>query len=257
MAVLILETIMLSSLATTFAETNRYFNTELSAHFRAIDEENLIPMLLIFALSFGYGVVHAIGPGHGKALVAGYLLANPTKRSHVFQIGFLIAIVHALSALCVTLAATYLIQISAMKLFRQVNPPLFQISGALIVLMGCWLLYDVWRSSNIIKESVHPRNSRFGVVILAGIVPCPGVITLCFFAITLGHIGIGIIAAIFMSLGMGLTISLAGLVVNRFQKVRPIIQHPRWFWALRFVGVLCVIALGVLFLLNPVSSRAF
>lgn len=248
---------MLSSIAIAFAEANRYFNTELSAHFRAIDEGSLMPMLLIFALSFGYGVVHAIGPGHGKALVAGYLLANPTKRVHVFQIGFMIAIVHALSALVVTLSATYLIHISAMKLFRQVNPPLFQISGALIVLMGCWLLYDVWCSRKVTKESIRPHKSRFGVVLLAGIVPCPGVITLCFFAITLSHMTIGIIAAMFMSLGMGLTISLAGLLVSSIQKARPVIKQPRWFWALRLVGVLCVIALGVWFLLNPVSTRAF
>lgn len=248
---------MLSSIALTFAEANRYFNTELSAHFRAIDEGSLMPMLLIFALSFGYGVVHAIGPGHGKALVSGYLLANPTKRSHVFQIGFMIAIVHALSALVVTLSATYLIQISAMKLFRQVNPPLFQISGALIVLMGCWLLYDVWQSRSITKESVRPHKSRFGVVVLAGIVPCPGVITLCFFAITLSHMTIGIIAAMFMSLGMGLTISLAGLLVSSVQKTRPIIAQPRWFWAIRLIGVLLVIALGLWFLLNPISTRAF
>ena len=248
---------MLSSLAISFAEANRYFNTELSSHFRAIDDGNVAPMLLIFLLSFGYGVVHAIGPGHGKALVAGYLLANPTKRSHVFQIGFLIAIVHALSALVVTLAATYLIQISAMKFFRQVNPPLFQISGALIVLMGCWLLYDVWRSRKMTKESVRPQKSRFGVVVLAGVVPCPGVITLCFFAITLGHITIGMIAAVFMSLGMGLTISLAGLVVNVMQKTKPVIAQPRWFWALRLVGVFIVIGLGLFFLANPVSTRAF
>jgi ABC-type nickel/cobalt efflux system permease component RcnA len=248
---------MLSSLAISFAEANRYFNTELSSHFRAIDDGNVAPMLLIFLLSFGYGVVHAIGPGHGKALVAGYLLANPTKRSHVFQIGFLIAIVHALSALVVTLAATYLIQISAMKFFRQVNPPLFQISGALIVLMGCWLLYDVWRSRKMTKESVRPQKSRFGVVVLAGVVPCPGVITLCFFAITLGHITIGMIAAVFMSLGMGLTISLAGLLVNVMQKTKPVIAQPRWFWALRLVGVFIVIGLGLFFLANPVSTRAF
>jgi nickel/cobalt transporter (NicO) family protein len=144
-----------------------------------------------------------------------------------------------------------------MKLFRQVNPPLFQISGALIVLMGCWLLYDVWRSRKMTKESVRPQKSRFGVVVLAGIVPCPGVITLCFFAITLGHITIGMIAAIFMSLGMGLTISLAGLLVNVMQKSKPVITQPHWFWALRLLGVLIVIALGLLFLLNPVSTRAF
>ena len=182
---------MLSTIAMTFAEANRYFNSQLSSYFHAFDEGSLFAMFIIFGLSFGYGVVHAIGPGHGKALVAGYLLANPTKKTHIFQIGFLIAIVHACSALIVTLIATYLIRVSTMKLFHDVNAPLFQISGGFIVLMGCWLLYDVWRSRKMTTESIEPHKSRFGVVFLAGVVPCPGVITLCFFAITLGHISTG------------------------------------------------------------------
>ena len=60
---------------------------------------------------------------------------------------------------------------------------------------------------------------------------------------------IGIIAAVFMSLGMGLTISLAGFLVNVMQKTKPIITQPRWFWAVRLLGVLLVIGLG-LFLLG-------
>jgi cytochrome c biogenesis protein CcdA len=68
---------------------------------------------------------------------------------------------------------------------------------------------------------------------------------------------IGIIAAMFMSLGMGLTISLAGLLVSSVQKTRPIITQPRWFWTIRLIGVLLVIALGLWFLLNPISTRAF
>ena len=246
---------MIHSIATTFAEANRYFNAEISSYFRAFDEGNLVAMFLIFALSFGYGVIHAIGPGHGKALVAGYLLANPTKRSHIFQIGFTIALVHAFSALCVTLLATYVIRVSSMKLFHDVNAPLFQISGGLIILMGCWLLYDVWRSRSIHTESIHPHKSRFGVVFLAGVVPCPGVITLCFFAITLGHISTGIIAALFMSIGMGLTISIAGFLVSLIQKNGIIQAQPRWIWFLRLIGVLVVIFLGFILLQTPTHSR--
>lgn len=248
---------MFYSLATSFAEANRYFNTELSAYFRALNEGDLFAMVFIFALAFGYGVLHAIGPGHGKALVAGYLLANPTKRSHIFHIGFMIAIVHALSALVVTLIATYLIQISAMKLFREVNPPLFQISGGFILLLGIWLLYDLWRSRTQERETIQPHKSRFGVVLLAGIVPCPGVITLCFFAMTLGQLSVGIIAAVFMSVGMGLTISLAGFLVHLFQKNRFVVRQPRWFWAVRLAGVLVVILIGILFLQTPTHTRPF
>ena len=69
----------LSSIANSFAEANRYFNAEISNHFHSLDTGNIQPMVFIFALAFGYGIVHALGPGHGKALVAGYLLANPSK----------------------------------------------------------------------------------------------------------------------------------------------------------------------------------
>lgn len=248
---------MLSSIAITFAEANRYFNAQLSNHFHAIDTGNIQPMIFIFALAFGYGVIHALGPGHGKALVAGYLLANPTKRSHVFQIGFLIAIVHALSALTVTLVATYFIQVSATKLFRDVNPPLFQISGGLILLMGCWLVYEVWKDKRIRTETISAHKSRFGVVFLAGVVPCPGVITLSFFAITLGHIAIGMVAALFMSIGMGLSISLAGLLTHIVQSSRKITTQPKWFWVIRLLGAIFIILLGLWFLSNPMPKRAF
>ena len=242
---------MFSSIATLFAQANQYFNTQLSHHFHALESGSIAPMALIFALAFGYGVVHALGPGHGKALVAGYLLANPTKRSHIFQIGFMIAVVHTISALSVTLFAAYMINVSANRLFRDVNGPLFQISGGLILIMGCWLLYEVWQSRRIRTETLKPHKSRFGVVVSAGIVPCPGVITLSFFAITLGQITVGMVASVFMSLGMGLSISLAGLAAYALQKSRKITTQPKWFWVLRLIGVCCVIILGLWLIFNP------
>ncbi len=248
---------MLSTLANTFAQANHSFNTAIAEHFHAIDSGHFQPALLIIVLAFGYGVVHALGPGHGKALVAGYLLANPSKRSHVFQIGFLIALVHTLSALVVTLCAAYLMNVSANRLFRDVNPPLFQLSGGLILLLGCWLVYSVFKERRIASESVAAHTSRFGVVMLAGVVPCPGVITLSFFAITLGHMGIGMVAAFFMSLGMGLSISLAGLLAQSVQASKAIVTQPKWFWAIRFLGALCVVLLGLWFLTHPIPQRAF
>ena len=144
------------------------------------------------------------------------------------------------------------------RLFRDVNPPLFQISGGLIVLLGCWLVYNVFKERRIVNEPVvGTQTSRFGVVMLAGVVPCPGVITLSFFAITLGHMGIGMIAAFFMSLGMGLTISLAGLLAQSVQASKAIATQPKWFWAIRFFGAVCVVLLGLWFLTHPIPQRAF
>jgi ABC-type nickel/cobalt efflux system permease component RcnA len=55
-----------------------------------------------------------------------------------------------------------------------------QISGGLIVLMGCWLLYEV-ATSRSKKEAQVDAKKEASVIILSGIVPCPGVMTLSFF----------------------------------------------------------------------------
>ena len=237
---------MISTLSQWLIEANHYFNSELSTYFELLEEGSWVPIVSILAFSFAYGIIHALGPGHGKALISGYLLANPSlKTSHVLRMGFFIALVHALSALVITLGATYAIQMSASKLLRDVSAPMVQISGGLIVLMGFWLLYEV-ATSRSQKEAHVDAKKEASVIILSGIVPCPGVMTLSFFAITLGEFSLGIIAALFMSLGMGLTISGVGLLVHRFGHTRMMTQQPTWFWVMRLLGTLMVIAVGFL-----------
>ena len=237
---------MISTLSQWLIEANHYFNSELSTYFELLEEGSWVPVASILAFSLAYGIIHALGPGHGKALISGYLLANPTlKTSHVLRMGFFIALVHALSALVLTLGATYAIEVSASKLLRDVSVPIVQISGGLIVLMGCWLLYEV-ATSRSKKEAQVDAKKEASVIILSGIVPCPGVMTLSFFAITLGEFSLGIISALFMSLGMGLTISAVGLLVHRFGQARVMTQQPTWFWVMRLLGTLMVIAVGFL-----------
>ncbi len=237
---------MISTLSQWLIEANHYFNSELSTYFELLEEGSWVPVASILAFSLAYGIIHALGPGHGKALISGYLLANPTlKTSHVLRMGFFIALVHALSALVLTLGATYAIEVSASKLLRDVSVPMVQISGGLIVLMGCWLLYEV-ATSRSKKEAQVDAKKEASVIILSGIVPCPGVMTLSFFAITLGEFSLGIISALFMSLGMGLTISAVGLLVHRFGQARVMTQQPTWFWVMRLLGTLMVIAVGFL-----------
>ena len=237
---------MISTLSQWLIEANHYFNSELSTYFELLEEGSWVPVASILAFSLAYGIIHALGPGHGKALISGYLLANPTlKTSHVLRMGFFIALVHALSALVLTLGATYAIEVSASKLLRDVSVPMVQISGGLIVLMGCWLLYEV-ATSRSKKEAQVDAKKEASVIILSGIVPCPGVMTLSFFAITLGEFSLGIISALFMSLGMGLTISAVGLPVHRFGQARVMTQQPTWFWVMRLLGTLMVIAVGFL-----------
>ena len=93
------------------------------------------------ALSFLYGVVHAVGPGHGKTIISSYVVANEETVRRGVLISFIAAGLQALTA--VVLVGVLLIALGSTGL--QVNAwsnQLESVSYALIALVGLYLLVD-------------------------------------------------------------------------------------------------------------------
>ena len=67
-------------------------------------------MLALAAAALLYGIFHAIGPGHGKTIVSTFFLAKEAKLRHSLIAGYLIAIVHAVSALTIVLALFFIVR---------------------------------------------------------------------------------------------------------------------------------------------------
>ena len=104
--------------------------------------------LTLALLSFIYGVLHAVGPGHGKTIISSYVIANEETVRRGVIISFIAAGLQALSA--VLLVGVLLIALGATGL--QVNAwsnQLESISYAMIALVGLYLLAgqlrSVWR----------------------------------------------------------------------------------------------------------------
>lgn len=95
----------------------------------------------LMLLSFGYGVLHAAGPGHGKAVVSAWLLANEREVKRGIFIASLSAIFQALTA--IVLVSVVLLTVSAAgSTARSIAGSLESASYALIALLG---LYMVWQ----------------------------------------------------------------------------------------------------------------
>jgi len=56
-------------------------------------------------------------------------------------------------------------------------------------------------------------KSLLGIAIPAGAIPCPGAVAVVLFALSLHMLGVSVLSVIFISLGMGVTISLTGAIV--------------------------------------------
>ena len=191
-------------------ELNSYISTTI----RSINDENSLSVsLLILGIAFVYGLVHAAGPGHGKALVAFYFTSNKSDYKKALKMGYMISIIHAFSALIFTFGIFFILKTMFRKNFNEFSEMTMQISSIMIILVGIYLIFHAIQSKNEKEKEIQKsQKSEFAVAFSAGVVPCPGVMTIVLFCIVLKQYLLAILAAVFMSIGMGLTISLAGIL---------------------------------------------
>ena len=100
----------------------------------------------LFALSFLYGIFHAAGPGHGKAVISSYMVANEETWTREVVLSFASALLQALVAVVVVGIAAGLLNATAATMNRAVNA-IEIVSYSLIVLIGLRLLWVKGRAS--------------------------------------------------------------------------------------------------------------
>lgn len=116
------------------------FERMLSGAVRAIKTETQAIWALL-GISFAYGVFHAAGPGHGKAVVASYMLANERALKRGVIISFLAALLQGFVAIALVGVLAWLLNATAQRM-RTVANLVEVVSFAGIALLGLWL---VWR----------------------------------------------------------------------------------------------------------------
>ena len=226
-------------------ELNRYISTTIRS---LNDENNLSVSLLILGIAFLYGLIHAAGPGHGKALVAFYFTSNRSDYKKAFKMGYMISVIHAISALIFTFGIFFILKTMFRKNFNEFSGIAMQISAVMIILVGVYLLWEAFKSRKLSEQQIQrPQKSEIAVAFSVGIVPCPGVMTIVLFCIVLKQFVLGILAAILMSIGMGLTISLAGIFSIALNKRVGGVLNKKGY-ILEMIGASLVLLLGMFLL---------
>ncbi|MCX5480817.1 nickel/cobalt transporter [Kaistia geumhonensis] len=120
---------------------------EQSSFYRALTAalsafaDNPHAAFILIGLSLAYGVFHAVGPGHGKAVIASYLLATGDTLKRGIAISFASAFVQALTAIVVVTIGAVVLNVTAVTMTRATDA-LEIASFALIAICGVWLLWS-------------------------------------------------------------------------------------------------------------------
>ena len=122
------------------ASWQSYFYDQLRQALSAFKDSGSAVWLLI-GLSFAYGIFHAAGPGHGKAVISSYLIANNESARRGIAISFAAAFVQALTAILVVGIAAAILNVTAFTM-DDTTEWLEIGSYALVVVVGAWLLWS-------------------------------------------------------------------------------------------------------------------
>jgi nickel/cobalt transporter (NicO) family protein len=121
-----------------FAQQAAFYRS-LSGFIRASKEDGAA-MRALFGVSFLYGVFHAVGPGHGKAVISSYLVANEETWRRGVVLSFASAGIQSVVAIVVVAIAAVLLGATAKAIGLTVH--LVEIvSYGLVILIGLRLLY--------------------------------------------------------------------------------------------------------------------
>lgn len=237
----------------------------LSTHLRKAANGETAPLLFLAGMALLYGVIHAAGPGHGKAVAAAYLLHGGKRLSDGLLFGNLIALFHGLSGIILVVALKFLLETKTTIALAKTTQLTSVVSLSLILLLGGILFCSgIFRFFRPPSSQPAGRLNRFrgGPVLSAlvvGIIPCPGVVTVMLFATGLGMAGLGMLMAGCMIMGMALTISLILLLVvlGRNQLARQDRRFPRLPGLITMVSGLLLILLAATFLFSHTGPARF
>lgn len=176
-------------------------------------------LLAIFPLGIFFGAIHALTPGHGKTVLASYVMGSRLALTRGLAVAGTLASVHVLSAVMLAFTAAWLVTRTLGGAGRA--PALETISRGMLILIGLWLLFRV------VRRQSHLHGEGLMVGVIAGLIPCPLTLFAMFLALSRGVPEAGLTFAAAMMFGVAFTLGAVatGTILARDWMLKLIDRH--------------------------------
>lgn len=201
---------------------------------QSLADQSLTPTMTLTGLgvAFLFGTGHALAPGHGKTMVAAYLVGSRGTPKQALLLGLVTTITHTLGVFALGILALFA---SQYVLPEQLYPILSLVSGLTVCGVGFWLLdrrlhnahdhdhkhngdqhlhhnhYETHEQHHLVPEQAITLRSLIALGVAGGIVPCPSALVLLLSAIALHQAVYGMLLLGAFSLGLASVLVAIGL----------------------------------------------
>ena len=174
------------------------------------------PIGFLILAAFAYGVIHAAGPGHGKAIALSYVLAQQPSYAQGLLFSNFIAFFHGVSGIVFVLFVRLVLNTSIMDNLDSVTNITQIVSYSIIACLGLGIFlysgYKLVKSKHGAGQGGKKNLNPVLSAAVVGCIPCPGVVIVMLFALSMDLFFLSIILGLAISIGMGFTISMVVLI---------------------------------------------
>lgn len=244
----------------------------------------MLSQAVLLTSSFGLGALHALEPGHGKTIVAAYLVGSRGRWYHAIHLGIVVTITHTVGIIALGLLAAYgleqfetkhvshWIELAAAVILLAVGGAMFwsRLSGA-----GHHHHHhhhhgpfahrhdhdDQRHHAQHDHGHTHEADEKPSVWsltalgITGGILPCPAATAPLLYGVTTGQPMRGVLAVLAFSLGLALVLVLVGLAVLRARQfVEQRFGQARWLTHLPTISAVIVLGFGLALAVKALTS---
>jgi nickel/cobalt exporter len=221
--------------------------------------------VMIYMGAIALGALHAFEPGHGKTVIAAYMLGSRGRAVDGVILGIITTFTHTFSVIILGVIATLLSRTFSAD---QLHAWFGLVSSILILAVGIWMLRDRLKGSGghkhfhlFGKNESHDQeqtNNRWNLLMLGisgGLVPCSAGIATLLAAIGAGRIAQGLTVALFFSLGLGLVMMIIGVTLSQADKLTAKINSsPEFSRRMGIVSAVIITTLGCFTLVHSLQS---
>lgn len=188
------------------------------------------------AICLVYGMLHALGPGHGKSIVVGYFIARRGRWRQGVALGAGITVTHTMSAVLLLLILYAIFKATVFNAFEtgrigieNASYILVMLTGVLLVVLGIKDFLTQRKNRGNTGEHADaeglaslPPTARWreiiGVAAVTGIVPCPAVALIVLFCLLNSMVALSLLGALVICIGMTITNVAFGIAAVAFRK---------------------------------------
>jgi ABC-type nickel/cobalt efflux system permease component RcnA len=213
-------------------------------------------LVFLVLAAFGWGALHALSPGHGKAMVAAYLVGTRGTARDAVALGVTVTVTHTIGVFA--LGAVTLV-LSAAVLPEDLYPWLNLVAGLLVLVVGGGVLRARLRAARAHHHYDHDHHhddhddhpiTRRGLIAMgasAGLLPCPSALVVLLGAIAQHEVVLGLLLIVAFSAGLAASLTIVGLaVVHAGRLTGRLRPSSRLLGALPAMSAVVIVAAGVL-----------